>query len=158
MTSNDLGEFESGLSDEIYDGKRAAYFRVSVPEVKSHSSLEQRFKADPYRNKRMRLTAYIKSESVGWAGLWMRVEGKPRLNTLGFDNMWEKVIKGTTEWQRYSVVLDVPEESIGITFGFYLMEKGGIWINNVQFEETDDDLTGAKDYADEPRNLDFVEG
>jgi len=38
------------------------------------------------------------------------------------------------------------------------MEKGGIWITNVQFEETDDDLTGGKDYADEPRNLDFAEG
>jgi hypothetical protein len=108
----------------------------------------------------MRLTAYIKSESVGWAGLiWMREEGKSKLNILGFDIMWKKAIKGTTEWPRYSVVLDVPEESIGITFGFYLIEKGGVlWITNVQSQETDDDVTGGKHYSDEPRNLDFVEG
>jgi len=34
------------------------------------------FKADDYRNKRMRLSAAVKSEGIeDWAGLWMRIDG-----------------------------------------------------------------------------------
>lgn len=78
------------------------------------------FKADSYRGKRMSFSAVVKSADVeNWAGLWMRIDG-PFERSLGFDNMQNRSIKGTTNWQKYGVVLDVPMESINIAFGILL--------------------------------------
>ena len=38
---------------------------------------------------------------MSWAGLWMRVDkGK---DMVAFDNMQDRPIKGTTDWQRYYI-------------------------------------------------------
>jgi len=37
---------------------------------------------------------------------------------VAFDNMQDRAIKGTTDWRRYEVVLDVPEDATGIAPGF----------------------------------------
>jgi hypothetical protein len=60
----------------------------------------------------------MKSEEVtGWAGLWMRVDkGK---EVVAIDNMQGRAIKGTTSWQRYEVVLDVPRTQQALRLGFY---------------------------------------
>jgi hypothetical protein len=72
----------------------------------------------------MRFTAVVKSEDLSeWAGLWMRVDDK-KGETLGFDNMERRAIKGSTDWQRHQVVLDVPEESASVNFGILLSGKG----------------------------------
>lgn len=41
-------------------------------------------------------------------GLWFRVDGTTG-KSLSFDNMQDRAVKGTTEWARYEIVLDVPE-------------------------------------------------
>jgi hypothetical protein len=77
------------------------------------------FKADAYRNKRMRFAAVVKSESVAvWTGLWIRIDGPEDGKALGFDNMLNRPIHGTTDWQKCEVVLDVPQESVYVAFVF----------------------------------------
>jgi hypothetical protein len=120
-------------------------------------TLIQTFNADRYRNKRMRFSALVKSEAVEeWAGLWMRIDGKCG-EVIGFDNMEKRKIKGTLDWQRYFVVLDVPQGSNLINFGISLHGKGDVWMADARFEETTDTVTGAGIYPDEPGNLDFSE-
>ena len=69
--------------------------------------------ADPYRNNRLRMTGYAKSSLVEVrAGFWMRVDG-PNQELLGFDNMHDRPIIGTTEWTKSQIVLNVPAESRG---------------------------------------------
>ena len=97
----------------------------------------------PYRGKRVRLSANVKAQAVeGWAGLWMRVEGsddpKTALSTiLAYDNMQNRPIKGTRDWQTYSVVLDVPKHVRGIHVGVLLGGNGEIWFNGIKVEVVD---------------------
>jgi hypothetical protein len=48
--------------------------------------------------------------------------------------MQDRPIVGTSGWQRYEVILDVPKNSAQIAIGIVLSGKGQIWLSNVQFE------------------------
>jgi len=97
-------------------------------------TLMQTFKADEFRGKRLRLTGYVKSEGVAdRAGLWVRVDGMEK-SPLAFDNMGNRKIEGTTEWTKYSVVLDVPEGAAAIAFGLLLAGKGQVWVDDLAFD------------------------
>jgi hypothetical protein len=92
--------YEQGIV--THNGKKSGYLKAQVVQSGGFGTLMQMFKADSYRNKRMRLSAAVKSEGVeNWAGLWMRIDGPEE--TLGFDNMQNRPIKGTTSWQKYEV-------------------------------------------------------
>ena len=88
----------------------------------------------------------------------MRVDGKHR-NTLEFDNMEHRAITGTTDWTKYQIVLDVPNDSIDIAFGALLVGNAWIWCDTFEFQtvDTDTPTTDATDfvYPDHPLNLDF---
>ena len=102
----------------------------------------------------------VKSEEVGdWAGLWMRVDrGK---DTVAFDNMHNRAIKGTGGWQRYEVVLDVPKDATGISFGILLAGGGEVWLNSTKFDVVGENVpaTGPGDskVLNAPVNLEFTE-
>ena len=71
----------------------------------------QQFSADRFLGKRVRFAAFVKAQDVeGWAGLWMRLDGRFSV-TLKLDNMQNRPIRGTSEWNLYSCVLDVPPET-----------------------------------------------
>ena len=90
----------------------------------------------------------------------MRVDqGK---DMVAIDNMQDRPIKGTTGWQRYEVVLDVPQDSTGISFGILLDGAGEIWLSNTKFDVvgTDVPVTGGpgdRKIPDKPVNLEFTE-
>lgn len=158
--------YESGIDTQnVHSGKASAYLRsfsVTADSPDPFATLMQMFKADQYRGERLRLSAFIKSEDVrGFAGLWMRIDdhtGDP----LQFDNMSGRPIKGTNNWNHYSVVLDVPESSAGIYFGVLLSGTGTVWMDRFSFEIVDErvpttNLELADDLLDEPVNLSFEE-
>ncbi len=88
---------------------------------------------------------------------------------LAFDNMKDRPIKGTTEWRKYEVVLDVPEEAEDIFFGFLLHGTGRAWVDDITFDVVGRDVATtdlrlepqindegpSPDLPKEPRNLDF---
>ncbi len=77
---------------------------------------------------------------------------------MQLDNMENRSIKGTTDWHKYEVVLDVPPESVNIAFGILLQGKGQAWLSDVQFEVVGLDVPVTSiEYPDKPGNLDFAE-
>lgn len=56
-------------------------------------------------------------------------------NMLQFDNMSNRPIKGSTNWNCYSIVLDAPQKSAVISFGIVLIGQGIVWVNQFVFEE-----------------------
>ncbi len=56
------------------------------------------------------------------------------LKGISFDNMQSRPIKGTVDWRKYEIVLDVPQQTAGIYFGVLLAGSGGVWLSNVQLE------------------------
>lgn len=91
-----------------------------------------------YLGKRIQLTGLVKSSiESGWAGLWLRNDGKDRSESLGFDNMYDRQIKDETGWKSYSVVLDIPTEAISMSYGALLVGKGQIWFKDVSNKVVD---------------------
>ena len=90
----------------------------------------QMIDATDYRGKRVRFSAHVKAAGIAsWAGLWMRIDGpavpgSPMPAMLGFDNMNDRPIKGTMDWTRHDVVLDVPARARAIAFGILLSGPG----------------------------------
>jgi hypothetical protein len=162
---------------EKHGGAASATIRCTAdPPAEGFGTLMQQCGAKPYGGKRLRVTGYAKSKDVeGWAGLWVRVDGLEK-TSLAFDNMMKRPIKGSTEWTKYTIVLDVPEDAAVIAFGVLMGGKGQVWIDDLKFEAVGQDVeaTGLEvapqDFpaADreklresiealpkEPRNLDF---
>ena len=170
-------DYERGMDTTTpYHRKNSGYIKCIVEEPEGFGTLVQMFNAAAYRNKCMRLAAAVKSKGVeiwaGGAGLWMRIDGPEDGKALGFDNMMNRRIQGTTDWQRYEVVLDVPQESVYVAFGIMLCGRGQAWLSDVCFEEvgtdvlvtsprgeypTDVRVTSFRDVPDQPGNLDFVQ-
>ncbi|MFL5629054.1 MAG: AraC family transcriptional regulator [Ktedonobacteraceae bacterium] len=151
-------DYEYGVDNEVrYQGKPSGYVRSKAVEAEGFGTLMQTFKAEEYCNKRLRLSAMVKAESIeNWAGLWMRVDG-PLRQVLSFDNMQSRPIQGTSDWQPYEIVLDVPEESLDIAFGLLLEGPGQAWINEIQFTEVSKDVPiTSQEFLDQPTNLDFA--
>jgi hypothetical protein len=118
----------------------------------------QDFRADKYGGQRVRFSAYVKTEKIqDWAGLWMRVDKNSA--SVSFDNMADRPLKGTTDWQNYQVVLDVPQAATGIYFGILLTGPGAVWISSAKFEVVGSEVStaGAHSHRQGPTNLDFKE-
>jgi hypothetical protein len=147
---------------QFHSGASSALLASQTPTPNGFGTLMQTIVADSYRGKRVRFTAYVRSEEVeSWAGLWCRVDGAgspPAM--LAFDNMYDRSIKGNTEWQAYGVVLDVAQEASAIAYGVLLAGPGKIWIDTAHFEVVDKNVptTGGKPGSSvptQPTNLDF---
>ena len=91
------------------------------------------FPIDFARGKKLRYSGFIKTEDVeeGHAGLWWRVDKAPQL-VAAFDNMADRGPKGTTDWQEYTIELDIPEDGSNINFGVILVGTGKAWFDNLQ--------------------------
>ena len=152
-------EYESGVDSQAqYNSHPSAYLKSKQVAIDGFGTLMQSFRAEQYAGKRVRFTAFVKTEGVqDWAGLWMRVDkGK---ESVAFDNMQDRRIKGTSGWQQYSVVLDVPHDSTGIFLGILLSGTGTVWMNSVKVEtvglEVPTTGPGPMQNRDHPVNLDF---
>lgn len=116
-------------------GWAAATLRSVAGDPVGNGALAQSVRADRYRGERVRLTGWLRTamaEYVGQAGLWVRVDGAR--DVLVADFMSDRAIVGTREWTAYSVVLDVPPDAVGITFGVALAGAGQLWLDDLTFD------------------------
>lgn len=146
------------------EGKNAATIQSKKDNIKGFGTLMQNSNPDKYLGKRVRMTGYIKSESVqGWAGLWFRVDQKDSDYAISFDNMKDRAVMGTTDWTKYEIVLDIPLNATNLAYGALLSGNGKIWFDNLSFEIVDKSVPttgeGSQDLMplSEPANLSFEE-
>ncbi|HNN93740.1 MAG TPA: hypothetical protein PKI03_15770 [Pseudomonadota bacterium] len=155
---NDPGSYAMILDRSVsYKGKGAGCIR-SVNKPRGFGTLMQDFRAEIYRGKRVRMSAYAKvSEVQKWAGLWMRVDVGNK--SVCFDNMRTRPLKGSQPWKRYEIVLDVPLDATKIAFGVLLDGEGAVWVDEFQFEVVGKEIpvTGDEQIHKDPQNLNFEE-
>jgi len=72
-----------------------------------------------------------------WAGMWLRIDSKEQGKSLGFDNMQDRPIKGSNDWTKCEIILDVPKESATLNFGILLDGTGKVWFDDISFETVD---------------------
>jgi DNA-binding winged helix-turn-helix (wHTH) protein len=134
LSGSNASNYEMGVDPQAsYDGSPSTYLKAKLPSMEGFGALMQQFSAAQYAGKRLRLSGFVKAEDVrDWAGLWMRVERGS--TTVSFDKMQDRPIKGTTNWQNYEVVLDVPRDATQIAYGILLSKSGIVWLNSVKVE------------------------
>ena len=159
------GWFKAGSKPKSYDmgidkgagpdGKNAASIKSKDKKIDGFGTLMQSFKPVNYLGKKIRMIGYMKSKDVeSWAGFWLRVDQEDSKRPLSFDNMRNRPIKGTTDWTKYEIVLEVPDKASNIAFGALLNGTGQIWFDDLNFEVVDSSLPSTSP-NDEPRNLKF---
>ena len=154
--------YKMGVDDATkFAGGKCALIESRRDPQSGFGTLMQKVHADFCLNKKMRLSAQIKSEEVGWAALWMRIDGEDG-EILGFDNMQKNPIKGTTDWNYYECVLDVPPGAKAVAFGVLMSGDGKVWFSKVALEQASDDVevTGTKEdiqARQQPVNMCFQE-
>ncbi|MHC5249966.1 helix-turn-helix transcriptional regulator [Enterococcus sp. LJL90] len=147
----------------FHSGTQAALLKSTADtfEQPDFATILQQFTPENYLGKRVKFSAFIKAdEVVGWAGLWMRMDGGFTDTILKFDNMQNRPIQGTRDWNYYFTVLDVPVETTIINIGILLQGAGKIWVDSAKFEVVDHtvpttDWKEEEIYQAGPTNLDF---
>jgi len=175
------GWFSTGSKPQSYEmgidrstgqnSKNSGTIKSNENTIEGFGTLMQNFSPDKYIGKRIRLTGMLKTKDVSsWAGLWLRIDTKTPIKAVVFDNMHDgkkdRSVKGTTDWTKYEIVLDVPYNASNIAFGALLGGTGQIWFDNLNFEIVTPNIlttgiemeTKSSTYAvskKEPVNLDF---
>jgi hypothetical protein len=156
--------YEMGIENGAgQNGKNAATIKSIDKSIEGFGTLMQQCYPDKYLGKRIKMSGYIKTENViGWSGFWLRVDQTGSRQPLSFDNMSDRPIKGTTNWTKYEITLDVPNTASLIAYGALIDGTGQIWFDNITFEVISDfsPSTGSSNIkksptVDEPTNLDF---
>lgn len=166
------GWFEAGSSKKSYkmgidvgsgqSGNNAATIKSKSNKINGFGTLMQNSLPDNFLGKRVKMSGYVKSENVAnWAGLWLRIDQKNKDFAISFDNMKNRAIKGTTEWKKYEIVLDIPLDATNMAYGALLSGVGQIWFDNISFEVVNDTIEVTSESKQkfmplsEPSNLNF---
>lgn len=93
--------------------------------------------ATRWRGRRVELRAHLRAGNVsGEAGAFVRIEDAQG-DLLAFDDMSNRALRGTTGFEWYKVVLDVPANAERITLGVRLSGEGAIFIRELHFAAVD---------------------
>jgi len=129
-------------SEHALVGDRAAVIDATnvKPGSNSFGNLMQNFDATPFRGKKVRFRAAVRTAGLsadGRAQLWFRVdrpEKDGRRQTGAFDNMGDRPIR-SDEWKHYEIVAQVEDDAENIALGLMVMGKEKAWLDDVTLEE-----------------------
>ena len=149
--SSETGEYAAGVDPSPRDGgsgQRGVTLRSLTPDPLGYMALEQSIRADLYRGQRVRLSGFVKGATgadVLDGGLWMRVDATTA-SECEYSATWEHDRSARdTDWARYEVVLDVPRDAVGISFGAVLNGSGQLWVDDVALEPVGRDVPLTKE-------------
>ena len=144
------------VSDENpRSGRHCVTIKPDPENLGSMGNVMQRIDAAPFRGKRVRYRAAVRSEIEGQNGtaqLWMRVDllAQDGQRKIGFlDNMSDRPIR-KKEWAYYEIVGDIAEEAERISLGMFVRGSGQAWLDDVSLEVVDQDTDVTKATGDMP--------
>lgn len=156
----DAYKCETDLTN-IYQGKTSGKlsYNSNIEEDGMFGTMMQSIQATDYREKRVMIAAFLKTENVRRGALWFQVDdalGEP----LQFDNMADRSLIGDKEWTYCSCILDVPNDAVSIHFGVLIEGTGVIWINSFTCHEVESTVPSTNVLKQEilplhPTNLSF---
>ncbi|MEQ8624847.1 MAG: hypothetical protein RJQ00_03090 [Vicingaceae bacterium] len=158
LAGSSPSDYEIGITQEKTREGKVAFLKSTENKIKGFGTIMQSFDSKSFNGKKVKLSGYIKSSDVkNWAGMWMRVD-KEEERAVSFDNMEDRPIKGTTDWVKYEIILDVPPKSKLISYGVLLVGTGEVLIDNFNFKIVgeSEEKTGRTKLED-PSNTDFEE-
>ncbi len=147
-TAKETGSHEYRVGRDrniVHGGKWSLFLRSLVAQPSGTVLVTQGFDSKKFRGKRIRVTAFLRSEAVrGQAGLRVNVSFQYARAELS----------GTTSWKKYALVVDVPSTSESIQFVLMLNGTGTLWADDFTFEEVSSSVPVN---IRQPQNLGFSE-
>jgi mannose-6-phosphate isomerase-like protein (cupin superfamily) len=152
LSGNQSAQYKEGIDNSTFhSGGASTYIESSADEPNQLAWRGRVIDVKDYLDKRIRFSAYVKRNSDDLtASLGMIVYGEPITNTadqsgsrvklLGKDDMSDRVIRGTADWQRYDIVLDVPPDAKDIAVYFQVEGKGRVWFDDVTLSVANGDV------------------
>lgn len=151
-------------TEAFKQGQYAALIDATQEKIKgnSFSNLMQSIAAEPWRGKKVRLKAWIKTGQLTGAAraqMWLRVDLAATTDKSdetpaagAFDNMDQRPIRND-EWQQVEIVLPVAETADRLALGVFLIGQGQVWVDDVSLEAVPDDTpsTSSQTVSSEPR-------
>ncbi|WP_336688422.1 MULTISPECIES: S41 family peptidase [unclassified Chryseobacterium] len=128
---SDFNEKQQGKASAVIESEGTEGFRAIMYTLPNN-----------YAGRKITLSGYLKTENVtdGFAGLWMRIDPE-----VAFNNMQNVGLKGTNDWKKYEVTLNMsPENTQQIVIGALLSGKGKIWVDNLKVSIDGKDIDHAK--------------
>lgn len=140
--SADAKEKQEGKTSVLFDAKENSGFKALMYTLPEN-----------YAGKKITLSGYIKTENIsdGFAGLWLRIDPE-----IAFDNMEKVNLKGTNDWKKYEVTVDMsPENTKKIVFGALLSGTGKMWVDNLKITIDGKDIRDAKIFEKKLTKIDL---
>jgi hypothetical protein len=157
-SGHEASEYEMGIDRDVVHSGRASAYLKSIAQKPQEAALMQMISADRYRGKRVRISAWIKTERVdAMAAVGARVESADGRGVYAYGR---EELKGTNDWQRREVVLDVDPAAARIALGMGLWGTGQAWIDDVNVDIVDRSVPTTDKlphFPVAPSNLDFEE-
>ncbi|MDO3424094.1 S41 family peptidase [Chryseobacterium sp. APV1] len=128
---SDFNEKQQGKASAVIESEGTEGFRAIMYALPNN-----------YAGRKITLSGYLKTENVtdGFAGLWMRIDPE-----VAFNNMQNVGLKGTNDWKKYEVTLNMsPENTQQIVIGALLSGKGKIWVDDLKVSIDGKDIENAK--------------
>jgi erythromycin esterase len=121
------------------------------PTKANPAIITQSIRADGYRGKRVRWSAWLKPldvKDVGASGLWMRIDGPGTLES--FDNMQTRPVTGSGDWRQVSVVLDVPMNALRISMGVLFSAHNTLFLDDFALDVVGNDVASTSISGPQP--------
>jgi serine/threonine-protein kinase len=130
------------LDTTVARSGRVSFALSSLPAAQDSTWFagQQIVDAKQFRGRRVRITANVKSDSVGMATLWLVVDGRvgATMSTLAHDSTSvRQPVRGTRAWQKVEMVVDIDPRAICIRFGPTIRGRGTAWFDAFTFTIVD---------------------
>jgi hypothetical protein len=138
--------FENGLeqwytwegraeADRAIKHSEGASLRLTATESASgvNAQLTQYFLSNLYRNRKVRVTAYMKTSDV-MHGAHMQVM---TVDVRNYDLAQSPLLSGSHDWTRLEATIAVPDDFGRVAIVFNIEGEGTIWIDDVTVEEVE---------------------
>ncbi len=126
------GPKETLFADDtiFHGGQWSARLERGATSANTFSTITQGLLVD-FAGKRLELRGFLKLEGVaGFAGLWLREDGSGQ--PVAFDNMQQRHLDGTRDWEEFTIELPLEEEARTIALGCLLTGTGKVWVDDIQ--------------------------
>lgn len=127
--------YEIGVdNNSFYSVAPSFYIKSTSENIKNdvNGTLTQRLKPDKYKGKRIKISAYVKSEYPEKIGntSYFYISGHSDEDAV-------KTIYNTKDWQQLAFVVDIPETAKYFDYGVSLWGTGQIWIDDLKIKIVD---------------------
>ncbi len=116
--------------DRPRSGQRSLRIENIGPEP--YGAIAQIIEAKPFVGKTARLTGWLRTRDASGLGAGLTLLVLSGGATLEQNFMYEQSVRGTTDWQRFTITIPVKPGADRVEVGAMLRGKGALWLDDVE--------------------------